>query len=232
MAANSNASAVVEILGFDPVDFLQDVSSAIDRQLVIGVGEMQKELKAIALQKGYKAITDAKLSAACQRLLESMRRHFSKNSSKFELYASRNIFTFPEKARSSGLSNGSDAEQEAELAALKQQYTTLQESNTKLASDVGDAETLLREMRASLFNIRVGAQVLDEKLVQPLTETLAALSEKKNALTSLCNRANELASEISGAPKVVQMEPDSTGGTGVKYASAVSMTALTASMRK
>ena len=173
------------ILGFNTSEFLLEVSDAVERALVVGVGEMQRELKALAAQKGYKTVTDAKLGEACQRLLESMRRHFSKNMSKFELYASRNIFSLPVQDRVIEGNNGSAVEQ-AEIDELKRRYSELQDQHARLAGEVRDGDLLVRDMRTAMFEIRVACQTLND---HPLSDTMASLNTQQSTLKSLIKRA-------------------------------------------
>jgi len=182
----SSVAAVEAILGFNTSDFLLEVSDAVERALVVGVGEMQRELKAIAAQKGYKAVSDAKLGEACQRLLESMRRHFVKNTSKFELYATRNIFAMP--LLDAGGEKGSGSAEQAEVDTLKAKYLEAQDNHARLAGEVRDSEALLKDMRDSLYKVRVAEQQVGDQSA-PLAETLSTLNEQRANLQALTKRA-------------------------------------------
>jgi len=201
MASFKNSgSAVDAILGFSASEFLGEVSDAVDAQLVANLEGFQRELQAAANSKGYssKGVTSAKLEEQCQRLLERMRRHFSKNMGKFELYASRNIFVLP-TASSSSSSSGAGAgagdsgtesssleHVTAEVEQLRAKYAELQSIYTALSTESRDGDLLVKDMRAALYAIRVGYQSFDE---QQLPEIIASMNRDKQKLEELCHRA-------------------------------------------
>jgi len=179
---------VSELLNFDVQEFLGDLSESVEIELVKGVEELKKELKKTALQKNMKAVTDERLEEACQALLATMRKHFSRNTGKFELYARRNIFCMPEIGKSSG-AGGSGATEQADVEALKAKYSELQDDCSRLAEETNNLDSLLKEMRSALYNVRVAAQSLESKDQSNLAETVASLNNQKTALSALTRKA-------------------------------------------
>lgn len=80
-------------------------------------------------------------------------------------------------------------ELESKLEHLRGNYTGLQREFIQLNAECEDMDTLLKDMRAALFNLRIGIQQFDDYEVQPLNETTMALNELKNRLQQYSNEA-------------------------------------------
>jgi len=107
-------------------------------------------------------------------------------------------------------------------------------------------------MRSALYNLRVGGQVLDEHNVQPLAETVAALTQNQVKLQDLCRRANDLIGEMdllnatneegggsgggggggAGAGEKRGREEVAGGGTSSSIKTGGDLTALTANLTR
>ena len=118
---------------------------------------------------------------------------------KFAVYADRNIFIANQQSPPSSATQVNDKDElmKAELKAateevqsLKEEYLSLRANHVQLASECRDGDLLLKDMRKSLFTIRVGAQTLDECKVQPLIETVAILEQHQQTMVDLTARAN------------------------------------------
>lgn len=134
----------------------------------------------------------------CEKLRKRMKSSYEKNMKKFSTYADRNIFVASEttqrtEAAVSDQRAKSSKEQldiiTDEVEALKETYLTLRANHIQLTNDCKDGDLLLKDMRKSLFTIRVGAQTLDEFKVQPLIETVAILEQHQQTMTELSSRA-------------------------------------------
>ena len=123
-----------------------------------------------------------------------MKNSYSENLKKFTIYADRNIFVttpmvvlsvkvIPPKARSA-LENVTD-----EVELLKDLYSSRREELIQLSSGCRDGDMLLKDMRRTLFTIRVGAQTLDEYNLQPISETIATLEQYQETMGALSSRA-------------------------------------------
>ena len=116
---------------------------------------------------------------------------------KFDIYCSRNIFV---PSSSSQLSKTeTDDAVSSELEQLRQKYLSLRSQYVDLSASTKAASLFLADMRSSLFQIRVGAQVLDEYNIQPLAETMATLTQQKIALQELCVRAQEITDKMESS---------------------------------
>ena len=123
-----------------------------------------------------------------------MKNSYSENLKKFSIYADRNIFVttplivqsadgIPPKTKSA-----LDTVTE-EVETLKDLYNSRREELIQLSSGCRDGDTLLKDMRRSLFTIRVGAQTLDEHNLQPISETIATLEQYQETMVALSSRA-------------------------------------------
>jgi hypothetical protein len=108
---------------------------------------------------------------------------------KFRIYSMRNIFV-PVAPGASSSSSKVSTETDAQLSALREQYLTLQAENRVLADSCRDTDLLLKDMRAALFTLRVGAQAFDDGDIQPIAETVANITQNREKLLQLCSEAN------------------------------------------
>jgi hypothetical protein len=109
---------------------------------------------------------------------------------KFRIYSMRNIFVPVAPGASSSSSKAISTETDAQLAALREQYLSLQAENRVLADSCRDTDLLLKDMRAALFTLRVGAQAFDDGDIQPIAETVGNITQNREKLLQLCVEAN------------------------------------------
>jgi hypothetical protein len=118
--------------------------------------------------------------------------HYEKNLAKFAMYANRNIFTTSSLSSTekptvpTSITNEISA-LDIDLFSLRSKFVELRESHALRKSECRDSDLLLKDMRNALFNLRIGAQALDE--VQPLADTLAIVEQHKRTLYELSRRA-------------------------------------------
>lgn len=124
-------------------------------------------------------------------MAEKTRSSFIKNLDKFEIYASRNIFVpaAPSSSQSTSSKASSTATDE-QLQNLRAQYLSLQSELLLLTDSCRDTDLLLKDMRTTLFTLRVGAQAFDEGDIQPIAETVANITENREKLVKMCADAN------------------------------------------
>jgi uncharacterized phage infection (PIP) family protein YhgE len=123
-----------------------------------------------------------------------MKNSYSENLKKFSIYADRNIFvTTPLIVQSAkGIPSKTKSALETvteEVDTLKDLYNSRREELTQLSSGCRDGDALLKDMRRTLFTIRVGAQTLDEHNLQPISETIATLEQYQETMVALSSRA-------------------------------------------
>ncbi len=68
------------------------------------------------------------------------------------------------------------------LDRLRTQYQALQADYIHYASECRDMDALLKDMRTSLFNLRVAIQSFDDYEIQPLSETTQILNQYQSQL--------------------------------------------------
>jgi ribosomal protein L29 len=68
------------------------------------------------------------------------------------------------------------------LQDLKSQYLALQVEYVQHASECRDMEALLRDMRTSLFNLRIAIQSFDDYEIQPIADTTQVLKQYQTKL--------------------------------------------------
>ena len=193
----SDGDMVKNSLGFEPKEFLDEVTQMVDEQLDAGIEAYKRDLLSIATSKGYKNVTDSVIEEACMKLKDKMKAVYDKNLDKFELYAKRNIFVVPVDA-GVGAENVDNADRnvDQELTGVRERYIELQGVCQKLKGDCDDGDALLKDMRSALFNLRVGSQVLDEYEVQPLSKTATDIAQHKESLEELNKKATNLVKEM------------------------------------
>ena len=191
---------VVERLGFDPLEFYFEISTAIEEHIDINIADLKKQLAAIAKSKGYKGVTSAVLEECCRMLSQQMKATYGKNINKFGNYADRNIFVLPSPTTSSaGSSSHSSSELEQlteEVERLRAKYVMLRQTHATLSSECRNSDLLLKDMRSCLFSLRLGAQALENHHVQPLMESWAEATQQRQALLNLSQKAQEIRSQM------------------------------------
>jgi hypothetical protein len=124
-------------------------------------------------------------------LLKLIKKHSKTNMRKFEMYALRNVFASSTQAPSSSSSSSSQppSPPSAELEALRSRYAELSAENSFLRDEAVASEALLGQMSKSIFDLRVGAQVLDTYDVKPLADSVAGVAQSHRDLAQLSDRA-------------------------------------------
>lgn len=115
------------------------------------------------------------------------------------MYADRNIFVIPQKPVIPGplLPEKSPYETAVELVeSLKNSHRFKQDEIIQLKSECGNGDLLLKDMRKTLFTIRVGAQMLDECNLQPINETVRTLDRYRQTITELSSQARGKMSQL------------------------------------
>jgi ribosomal protein L29 len=133
----------------------------------------------------------------CKLLQDKLTKEFAKNFEKFELYASRNIFVYPDDDMGVDLNGSAGSaiaklvdEELEETKALTAELTQLRRRYLGLTSEGRELEQLLADMKSSLFGLRVGAQVFEQLSAQQLTEAVAEISDYKRVLLEHVSKAN------------------------------------------
>ena len=235
----SDAELVEKSLGFDPQDFLDEVTKMVDDQLESGIEAYKKDLLAIASSKGYKNVTDSVIDEACLKLKEKMKAVYDKNMDKFEMYAKRNIFAIPSDS-STKIGSGGDSNNsvDSDLMTARERYMELQSACHKVQGSCEEGDALLKDMRSALFNLRVGSQVLEEYEVQPLSKSYQELSEKSGDLEDLAKRAESVVKDMEkvtgplrGTDGNDEGESSRDKGTGIRIGNAAEVISLASSVR-
>ena len=191
---------IAERLGFEPLEFYFEISTAIEEHIDTNIAGLKKELATIAKNKGYKGVTAAILEECCRMLSQQMKATYGKNINKFGSYADRNIFVLPSPTASSAASSSqssSELEQlTEEVERLRAKYVTLRQNHAALSSECRNSDLLLKDMRGALFSLRLGAQALENHQVQPLMESWAAVTQHRQSLLDLSTKAHEIRSRM------------------------------------
>ena len=191
-----------ERLGFEPLEFYHEISTAIEEHIDINIAGLKKELATIAKNKGYKGVTSAILEECCRMLSQKMKATYGININKFGSYVDRNIFVLPSPTASSAASSShssSELEQlTEEVERLRAKYVMLRQTHATLSSECRNSDLLLKDMRSCLFSLRLGAQALENHQVQPLMESWAAVTQHRQSLLNLSKKAQEIRSHMHG----------------------------------
>jgi len=187
-----------------PVAFLSEVSSSTSQHLADGFKEWKKELQKTAGKKGF---SSEKLDEAINTLFERSKGTFDKNLEKFKIYAMRNAF-----APTTG---GEGAESDVELHDLRSRCMQLHGEYRGLL-DAGLAmDTLHKDMRSAMFNMKVGGQAFDDA-DNTVAETVAGLTQSRDKLLEMCRDANDVVSRIEQAQGHSTEEEDGSGAMEVQ----------------
>lgn len=73
------------------------------------------------------------------------------------------------------------------LLSARERFLALKQEHDALAWECKETEALLKDMRSTLFQLRMAAQVFDEKNVSPIAEYTANLAQQGTKLQNLCN---------------------------------------------
>ena len=124
-----------------------------------------------------------------------MKSSYEKNMKKFAVYADRNIFIASKEQNTAASVDKNELIKDElrvvcdEVEALKSVYLAKRADHLQLAGECRDGDLLLKDMRKSLFTIRVGGQLFDDCKVQPLIETVAILEQHQGDMVKLSERA-------------------------------------------
>lgn len=143
---------------------------------------------------------------ACDLLQAKLQESFEINFTKFEVYSSRNIFSFPSSSSTPTVeprvqpplphgfsvspATEEDRDRRRELEKLREHFWLEKARCEALLQQSQDAEGLLEDMRKALFNFRLSTQVLDDRDVQPLLGSLSSMSQRHETLLANCRLAN------------------------------------------
>jgi hypothetical protein len=197
----SDTDIIANTLGFNPQEFLNEISGMVDRHLVAGVESYKRELLSIAKNKNYNNITETIIEESIQKLHDKIKFIYDKNMDKFELYAQRNIFTLPKDSVGEGATDESKSasggeEIDNQLAEAHNRLLEMQNKYFTLKTDYEDGELLLKDMREAIFQLKVGQQVLDEYSVEPLSKFSGSMLQQKESLEALTEKATHLLIDI------------------------------------
>ena len=130
---------------------------------------------------------------ACEQVFEKTKECFDKNIDKFKIYAMRNIFVpyvatnVQATSSTSNASGGaSSSATDAQLLQLRQTYLSLQSEQRELTDSCRDTDFLLKDMRSTLFSLRVGIQAFDD---YNIPETVAGITLQRERLLQMCKEA-------------------------------------------
>ena len=228
-----------QTLGCKSKEVLSDISKNIDSKLSSGIKKLNDDLVKINGAKGN-SVNNALLDEGCSNLHRLLKEQLEVNFNKFNAYAVRNIFTVSEVSNTKSSSNKDLLDKKhQEISGLRQKYNELVVRHGTLSNENKQMEMVLSDMRNALFQLRVGAQVLDEYNVQPLVDTMAHIQSQKQILIDLCQKSIELASQMrqssnTDAPDEYSLNDTLNGLDGVDFieAPASDITKLTKSIRK
>lgn len=134
-------------------------------------------------------------------LLSKSKENYSRNLEKFKVYATRNIFIPSATSTSSQpIASSSSSAAPADsfnpniitpntpaLLSARERFLALKQEHDALAWECKETEALLKDMRSTLFQLRMAAQIFDEKNVSPIAEYTANLAQQGTKLQNLCN---------------------------------------------
>lgn len=126
---------------------------------------------------------------ACQQVFEKAKETFDKNIEKFKIYSMRNIFVASCGTNSNAASSSTGIDfttPDEQLQRLRTHYLQLQTEYSDLKSSSTDTDLLLKDMRATLFKLRVGAQAFDNG---DIADTLEGITASRKELLRLCSEA-------------------------------------------
>jgi uncharacterized membrane protein YgcG len=223
---------VGERLGFEPSEFYAEVTAEINEHVEASVNGLKKELTTIAKSKGLK-VTPATLDQCCHKLQERMKATYGRNMHKFGMYADRNIFVLPTPAAAaasgssssssgggggggggrSSSGNGGDDKTELqhlseEAERLREKYVSLRQKHATLLTDCANGEAMLKDMRATLFDLRLSMQADDMAQLMPFPESIATMAHNKQRLLALIQNAAAMKAEVTAV-----VDPTSAAGS-------------------
>ena len=189
----------MQTLGCKPKEVLADIARHTDSKLSAAINKLKDDLDKINSTKGN-SVSNGLLEEGCGNLHRVLKDQLDVNFNKFNAYAVRNIFTISEVSNTKSLSNKDMLDKKNhEIAVLRQKYNELVVQHGTLSNENKQMEVVLSDMRNALFQLRVGAQILDEYNVQPLVDTMAHIQSQKQILIDLCYKSIELATQMRQA---------------------------------
>ena len=128
------------------------------------------------------------------QVFEKSKVAFERNMDKFKIYAMRNIFApaAPSSSQSTASSSATlpPNTTDEQLVQLRSQYLALQAELRELTDSCRDTELLVKDMRSTLFTLRVGAQAFDDGDILPVAETVANITQNREKLLRMVSEAN------------------------------------------
>lgn len=122
----------------------------------------------------------------CDRLRRILAKSFSQNIKKFEVYSEENIFLRANSGSAPAISSST----RDLLNQLRAEYAQELEAFESMSREKQQLAALLREMQASLFELRVSGQALDSLSLHPLDEAMARISQQVRQLSAMCINAD------------------------------------------
>ena len=120
-------------------------------------------------------------------LQRKMKRSFEKNMEKFNLYSARNIFSAPSASlpKEQRLCDENIPDYQIKEKAAHQKILL-----ANLEDECNNMSQSLKDIRTTLFSLRVVAQAFEDSDVQPMAETVANLAADRDRLIELCSAAS------------------------------------------
>mmetsp|Transcript_2445 Transcript_2445/g.3823 ORF Transcript_2445/g.3823 Transcript_2445/m.3823 type:complete len:239 (+) Transcript_2445:88-804(+) len=194
----------------EPIEFLEEASQQAFGDLDSTIDELKQEIQSKVNRRGSKEAKESyedEIESSCNAVKGLLEDALRKNMEKFGIYAMRNIFV-PSTSNGSGSSTSSTAvatttsaiaSVDDELHELRKAYVSLQAELRALDDNVQASDLLLKDMRATMFSLRVGAQAFDDADVHPLPETVANISRSRDKLVTMCQEATGIISSLGQA---------------------------------
>jgi hypothetical protein len=188
-------------MSFKVDNFLHDVASEVDKDVEEGINNMRTTLKDEVKSKKMSGVKDAALEDSCEELKQNIKRKFDGTLKKFDVYCKRNLFVKSKAPRSSSAESDDTSKLDDEISRLREESLTLLKSLSDTNLECSAAEDVLKDLKASLFNLQMGAQVFDTKELGSLNACLATLVKDKRSLEQQCGNASELVKKMIALPQ-------------------------------
>eukprot|EP01038_Epipyxis_sp_PR26KG_P016062 gene16062-21812_t len=172
---------------------LLSVENMVESELNLKVQSFHAEVS--NLVRGNTTVSELEYEQASEHLHHRIQSKFSLNISKFHLYAMSNIF-INNINQSPIISMDNGVNDNKNLQLLREKYLLLQSQCGKLKIECQHSDALLKDMRSSIFNIRVGTQSFAEYQVEPIEDSVNRINESKHKLFELCSVASVIIDQI------------------------------------
>lgn len=130
-----------------------------------------------------------------------------KNVEKFRVYAMRNIFV-PSKITVVEDTTNQEMLEVNEMAnKAKERFSKIKLEHDVLIQEIREMETMMKDMRSAMFDLRVGSQTFEEV---NLVESMARLAEHQSNLEALCDKSQAIVDQLNASkPKSTSVVPQS-----------------------